>query len=166
MKMTVLYHSKTGNTKKMAEVIAEGMMRVNGAEAKVFSIDAIDEAWIKESKCVVLGSPIYVATICAAVKEWFDGPARKYALAGKIGGAFATQNYLHGGADIGIQCILSHMTVYGMLVYSGGGSCGAPVIHLGPVALHERLDESAETFRIYGERMAAKTLEIFGDARS
>ena len=38
MKMTVLYHSVTGNTKTMAQVIAEGMMTVAGVEAKAFPL--------------------------------------------------------------------------------------------------------------------------------
>lgn len=63
MKMTVLYHSVTGNTKTMAQVIAEGMMTVAGVEAKAFPIENWDAAWVKESKCVVLGTPIWL--ICA-----------------------------------------------------------------------------------------------------
>ena len=43
-----------------------------------------------------------------------------------------------------------------MLTYSGGGSFGKPVIHLGPVALHGHLEESKELFRLYGQRMATK----------
>ena len=75
MKMTVLYHSVTGNTKTMAQVIAEGMMTVAGVEAKAFPIENWDAAWVKESKCVVLGTPIYLADLCSAVKVWLDGPA-------------------------------------------------------------------------------------------
>lgn len=161
MKITVLYYSKTGNTKKMAEVISEGMQRVDGVESKAFSIEAIDEAWAKESKCIVLGTPIYVASVCGEVKNWLEGPCKKCDLAGKIGGAFATADYLHGGGDLGISLILSHMMVYGMLTYSGGGAYGKPVIHLGPVALKERLEESEEAFRLYGQRMAAKTIEMY-----
>lgn len=96
MKMTVLYHSVTGNTKTMAQVIAEGMMTVAGVEAKAFPIENWDAAWVKESKCVVLGTPIYLADLCSAVKVWLDGPALKAGLAGKVGGAFATADYLHG----------------------------------------------------------------------
>ena len=126
MKMTVLYHSVTGNTKTMAQVIAEGMMTVAGVEAKAFPIENWDAAWVKESKCVVLGTPIYLADLCSAVKVWLDGPALKAGLAGKVGGAFATADYLHGGGDLGIQTILNHMMVLGMLTYSGGGSFGTP----------------------------------------
>ncbi len=161
MKMTVLYFSKSGNTKQLAEVIAGGMMAVEGVEAKCFPIDEIDEAWIKESRCVVLGTPTYMADVSGTVKCWLE-TAGKYGLAGKIGGAFATATYLHGGAETAIQTILRHMMVFGMLVYSGGGSFGKPVIHTGPVALDGHLEESAETFRIYGERMATKTAELFG----
>ena len=161
MKMTVLYYSKTGNTKQMADIIAQGMESVDGVEAKYFSIDAIDEAWAKESKCVVLGSPIYMAGECGAVHSFLEGPCMKYGLAGKVGGAFATADYIHGGGDLGIRSILDHLLVCGMLTYSGGGSFGKPVIHLGPVAIHGHLEESKETFLVYGQRMASKTVEIF-----
>ena len=65
MKMMVLYYSKTGNTKKMADVIAQGMERVPGVQAKTCSIEDVDEAWARESKCIVLGSPIYMAPASA-----------------------------------------------------------------------------------------------------
>lgn len=161
MKMTVLYHSKTGNTKQMAEVIVEGIQTVEGVEAKAFPIEAIDEAWAKESKCIILGSPTYMASVCGTIKSWLEGPCKKYNLPGKIGGAFATADYIHGGGELGIRLILDHMLVYGMLTYSGGGSYGKPVIHLGPVALKDHLEDSKDTFRLYGQRMATKTLEVF-----
>lgn len=161
MKTSVLYYSKTGNTKRMAEFIVEGMLAVEGIQPQAFALDQINEGWVKESQCVILGTPIYMASLSGVVKSWLDTEAGKYSLAGKIGGAFATANYLHGGAEIGIQSILSHMMVFGMLAYSGGGAFGKPVIHLGPVALKDHLEESEEVFRLYGQRMAAKTLEIF-----
>lgn len=161
MKLTVVYHSKTGNTKTMAEIIADGMNNVNGAEAKAFPIEDIDEVWAKESKCIVVGSPIYVSSVCGAVKLWLDGPCKKYELAGKLGGAFATADYIHGGGDLGIRLILDHLMVYGMLTYSGGSSLGKPFIHLGPVAINGYLDEFKNTFRIYGERMAIKAMELY-----
>lgn len=161
MRMTVLYYSKTGNTKTMAEVIASGMMSVEGVEARAISIHEVDEAWLKESKCVVLGTPIYLASVAGEVKTFLDGSG-KYALAGKIGGAFATANYVHGGGELGIRTVLDHMMTLGMLTYSGGGAFGAPVIHLGPVAIGGHLDEANDTFRLYGQRMANKTVEVFG----
>lgn len=162
MKMTVLYHTKSGNTKAMAEVIVEGMQSVEGAEAKAFPLDAIDEAWAQESKCIILGTPTYFASLSGEAKAGLEGAILKCGLPGKIGGAFATADYVHGGGDIAIRAILDHMMVMGMLAYSGGGASGKPVIHLGPVALKDHLPEYRETFLLYGQRMATKTLEIFG----
>ena len=162
MKMSVLYFSAGGNTKKMAGIIAEGMNSAESAEARCFSIDDFDEEFVKESRAVVLGTPIYLASMAGEVKTFLDKSAGKLGLAGKIGGAFATARFLHGGGEIGIQSILSHMMVFGMLAYSGGSSFGQPVIHLGPVALGDELEKSEETFRLYGERIALKTKEIFG----
>lgn len=162
MKLSVIYHSRSGNTKAMAEAIVLGMQSVDTIEAKAFSIDQIDEDWVKESNCVVVGSPTYMATTTAALKTWLETGALKCGLNGKIGGAFATADYVHGGAELGIRTILDHMMCYGMLTYSGGGSFGKPVIHLGPVAIKENIDDYKDTFKLYGERMARKTVEVFG----
>ena len=161
MKLTVLYHSVTGNTKQIAEAVAEGMKSIESVESLTFPIEEIDEEWIKESKCVVLGTPIYYASVSGAVKCFLESPCRKYKLAGKLGGAFATANYVHGGGELGIRLILDHMLCHGMLTYSGGVSYENPVIHLGPVAIADRLEESMETFKLYGQRMAIKSTEIF-----
>ena len=161
MKLTVLYHSVSGNTKQMADTIVEGMQIVENAEPRAFPIEKIDEAWIKESKCIIVGTPIYFASVSGAIKSFLERPCFKYELAGKIGGAFATANYIHGGGELGIRLILDHLLCHGMLTYSGGVAYGNPVIHLGPVAFTGRLEESIETFKLYGQRMATKTVELF-----
>ena len=161
MKVTVLYQSVTGTTKRMAEHIEEGMMTVEGVEVRKMPIDAIDKDWISKSSCVILGTPTYMADISAVVKQFLE-TFGKLGLAGKLGGAFATADYVHGGGDIAIQTILTHMMVCGMMVYSGGGSCGRPVIHLGPVAIKGHEDEFKEVFKTYGQRMAKQALKVFG----
>lgn len=162
MKISVLYHSLSGTTKRMAEAIREGIDSVDGVESGIFSIDNSDAEFIRESRCIILGSPVYYASMSGEIKIWFEKSARAYALQGKLGGAFATADYVHGGGEIALQNILSHMLVYGMLAYSGGGAYGKPVIHLGPVAIKENADRYIETFNTYGSRMAMKTLELFG----
>lgn len=160
MKITILYQSATGTAKEMAAYIAEGMTSAADIEVKIMPIEDIDKDWISESKCVILGTPTYMADVSGKVKQFLE-TCGQYSLAGKLGGAFATADYIHGGGDIAIQTILTHMMVFGMMVYSGGGSCGKPVIHLGPVAIKEHKDEYKETFKIYGQRMAEQTLKIF-----
>jgi len=161
MKSAVLYHSESGNTKAMAEQVAAGMA-AEGVESKTFSIDAIDEAWVRESACIILGTPVYYADVSGKVKAFMETMG-KYNLTGKLGGAFATANYVHGGGELALQNILTHMMVYGMVTYSGGGSCGNPVIHLGPVGVQGQYDALRENFVLYGRRMAAKANELFSN---
>lgn len=161
MKIAVLYHSVTGTTQKMAEAIVNGINSVEGAEAKAFSIDAVDENYVKDSSCVIIGTPVYYASMSGPVKVWFERSARTLGLAGKLAGAFATADYVHGGGDIAIQGIISHMMVAGMVAYSGGGAYGVPVIHLGPVAIKKDIDDYMAVFTTYGKRMAAKTVELY-----
>ena len=54
-----------------------------------------------------------------------------------------------------------------MLCYSGGGACGDPFIHLGPVGVHDNvephnaMEHYHDVFKIYGERFARKAAELF-----
>ena len=161
-KVSVLYYSKTGNTKRMAEAVQKGAESVEGVEARAFSLDEVDEDWLKASDCLLLGTPIYMASVCGEVKSWLEGPAFKYGLAGKLGGAFATADYVYGGGDLGIRTVLDHMLVAGMLTYSGGAAYGKPYIHIGPVAISGHLEESVPTFEAYGQRMATMAKRLFG----
>ncbi len=162
MKATIVYHSVSGNTKKMAELIATSMNTVEGVDARAFSIDQIDEDFATESRCIIVGSPIYAASNTAAIHTWLQSSLKSFKPFGKLGGAFATANYVHGGGELGIRSILDAMITTGMLVYSGGAAFGQPVIHLGPVALGNRMEETESYFEEYGKRMAQKAVELFG----
>lgn len=162
MKIAVIYHSVSGTTKKMAEAIVQGINSVEGVKGKAFSIEAPDEEYVKESRCVILGTPVYFASMSGTIKAWFEKSVRQFGFPGKLAGAFATADYVHGGGEIAIQSLLSHMLVAGMIAYSGGGAYGVPVIHLGPVAIKQDVDNYTTTFTLYGKRMATKTLELFG----
>jgi len=162
MKISVLYYSRSGNTKKMAGEIVEGVGLVDGAEAKAFAIDVIDTDYLKESAAVIIGTPIYQADMASALRAWFEEKGASRMMVGKLGGAFATELYVYGGGESGIRSILAHMLVCGMHVYSSGRAFGEPLIHLGPVALANKLDESIDIFREYGRRMALKAVELYG----
>ena len=163
MKMAVIYHSVTGNTKNMGELVVKGMNSVEGVEAKGFSIEDVDFDFVKEAKCIVLGSPIYAAHITGQMMNFMLANGKNLALAGKLCGAYTTAQYVHGGAELGIREMLDHMMVSGALIYSGGGAYGKPVIHLGPVGIDNTMDinQFAENFELYGQRMATKATELF-----
>lgn len=147
----------------MGERIVEGMNSVEGVEARSFSIENVDAEFVKEAKCVVFGSPIYAAHITGQMMNYLLSEAGKLGLAGKLAGAYTTAQYVHGGGELGIREMLDHCMVLGALIYSGGGSWGKPVIHLGPVGIDNTMDINAfaENFKIYGSRMAKKAVELF-----
>lgn len=62
MKLAVIYYSKTGQTKEMAEIIVAGMEKA-GCEGRLFSVEEpVDAVYLKESTGIVFGSPTYMAT--------------------------------------------------------------------------------------------------------
>ena len=160
MKLAIVYDTKTGNTAKMAEYIMEGIAEVEGAQAKAFPIDAIDETYVKQSSALIVGTPTYNGYLTARMKAWLESEPAKLDVAGKLGGAYATAAFIHGGGDLALQCVLTHLMVDGMMVYSGGQAKGMPVIHLGPVAIAPNLESFADLFRIYGKRMAEQAVKL------
>ena len=168
MKLSVIYDSKTGNTKQAAEWIAEGMRSVEGVQASAFGIHEVDEDYVKDSCGAVIGCPSYAASLTPDMRTWLMESSGKLGLEGKLGGAFATAQYTHGGAELVVQSLLVNELVLGMLCFSGGRSFGKPIIHIGPVAIngnveeHNGMEHYKELFRTYGRRFAVKAEELFG----
>ena len=160
MKAAIVFDSRTHTTEKAATFIAEGLESVDDIEARCFNIDEADFEYIQQSQLVIFGSPTYMASVIAKMKSWLENNAGKLKLAGKLGGAYATEQYIHGGAENAIQEILTFMMVMGMMTYSGGSSCGKPVIHLGPVGMSQDIESFKDLFVTYGQRIGEQLLKI------
>lgn len=160
MEIAVIYDSKSGTTKAAAEYIRAGACSVEGCGAKAFCIPEVDRDYVMNADAVIVGSPTYMASVTADMLTWLQKDAPSLRLAGKLGGAFATEQYIHGGAENVILNILTHEMVYGMMTYSGGGSCGKPVIHLGPVGMSQNIGEFEALFTVYGRRFAEKAAQL------
>jgi len=94
MKILVAYYSLTGNTKQMAEYVAEGI-RISGHEAKLTSVTEIkDEKTLEGYDAYALGSPTYNLDMAGPMKT-FLFLMRRGDLTGKWGGAFGS--YTHDG---------------------------------------------------------------------
>ncbi len=160
MKITVFYDSRTNNTETMANYIVEGMHKVEGIEAKAFNINAIDDEFAKASDAFVFGTPTYAGGPTAEMYSFLLNQAAKYGLAGKLGGVFATEQYIHGGADVTMLRMAETLLVFGMMIYSGGGSKGRPVIHFGPVEVSPDTEAFKDLFITYGERFAGQAKAV------
>lgn len=162
MKISIIYHSESGNTKKQADLIMEGAMTVPDIEVKNMSIDAVDNVWLEESQAVIFGSPTYEGTCSWQMKKFLDTPKIKYG--GKLAGFFASQNWPGGGgADLAEITMIAAALVHGMLVYSGGIAKGYPPLHFGAVS-HKSptTDIDIERAKKLGENIASKAIELFG----
>jgi len=160
MKVSIVYHSETGNTKRIAEMIAEGAKLGGEVEVKSMSIDEIDGSFVEGSKAIIIGCPTHRGAYSWQMKKWIG--TTKLKLAGKVGSVFATEAYIGGGADFAEMGLIAHLLVLGMLVYSGGTSWGQPFTHYGAVAIKDGDEAQRERARTFGERIARKTLELFG----
>ena len=161
MKLAVLYHSESGNTKRVGEIIARGAEKVEEIETKSMSIDEIDDEYLTEARAVIFGSPTYHGDVSWQIKKWFDTEAGQYDFSNKLGAMFATENYLGGGSDVALLTLAGHMLVSGMLVYSGGAGEGDPYTHYGIVTIKDGDEEQKEKAEIFGERVANKIVEVF-----
>ncbi len=166
MKISVVYFTSTGRTGAMAEEIKKGILAADETiEVGLFPITELttyneeNVAFVNESAAVIVGTPDYYAAEANQVKTWLDTCPCK--LADKLCGAYATANFLQGGADIAIQSVLTQILVKGAVVYSSGTAHGLPFIHLGPICLKGQEEEAAALFQTYGTRFANKAKELF-----
>jgi len=93
-KVLIAYVSRTGNTKTMAEYIAEGV-RISGNEAVLEKISNLKKAEnLYGYDGYIFGCPTYHRDMTAGMKT-FLFVAQQANLLGKIGGAFGS--YTHSG---------------------------------------------------------------------
>ncbi len=93
-KILVAYVSRTGNTKKMAEYIAEGI-RFSGHEPVLEKVSEIkNEKGLEGYDGYIFGCPTYHRDMTNGMKT-FLFIAEKVNLVGKMGGAFGS--YTHSG---------------------------------------------------------------------
>ena len=163
MEIAIVYHSASGNTKKMAELVREGCLRVDGVEARCMSVDDVDSGYMEEASAVILGTPTYEGSCSWQMKRFLDTQPK--GLAGKLGGVFASQNWPGGGgASFAEMTLIAGMLVHGMLIYSGGIAQGAPYLHFGAVS-RKAPDEELSRDRCLklGENIARQAVALFGD---
>ena len=87
MKAIIVYFSKFGNTRKVAETIAEGMRQAG--DARVVNIDQLAASDLEGADLVVVGSPTHAFTVPQAVRSALDALPQG-TLAGKSVAAFDT----------------------------------------------------------------------------
>ncbi len=154
-KALVVYYSRSGNTKKMAELIGEALKK-EGLETAVKEVSAVKPDELLDFDAIIMGSPTYYGTMSAEIKRLFDDSVKFHGkLDGKIGGAFASSANIAGGNETTILDILNAMLIHGMIIY--GDPQGD---HYGPVAIGSPDARTTKECARFGQRIAKLAKKI------
>lgn len=155
-KAVVVYYSRTGCTKEMAEIIA-GAMNESGLPTECKSVDEIKPEDLLGYDAIVVGSPTYYGQMAAPLKQMFDDLVGHHGkLDGKVGAAFSSSINIGGGNESTILGIIEAMLISGMIV--GGDPRGD---HYGPVSIGKPDARVQKQCKRRGQRIAELTTKLF-----
>ncbi|MGS0743299.1 NAD(P)H:quinone oxidoreductase [Glaciimonas sp. GG7] len=134
----VLYYSRHGATRKLAELIAQGIDATPGCEARLRTVPAISTVTeatessvpaegapyveledLEQCAGLALGSPTRFGNMASALKYFWDGTTTQWlggALAGKPACVFTSTGSLHGGQESTLISMMLPLLHHGMLV--------------------------------------------------
>lgn len=138
LSILVLYYSRHGATRKLAELIAQGVDSVPGAEARLRTVPAVssvaeatapsipedgapyvETADLAECAGLALGSPTRFGNMASSMKYFLDGTAAEWVngtLSGKPAVVFTSTGSLHGGQEATLLSMMIPLLHHGMLV--------------------------------------------------
>ncbi|GGI54471.1 MAG TPA: NAD(P)H:quinone oxidoreductase [Oxalicibacterium sp.] len=138
LSILVLYYSRHGATRQLAELIGQGIDSVAGCEARLRTVPAVStvaEATepaipaegapyvelrdLEECAALALGSPTRFGNMAAAMKYFWDGTTSQWlagALAGKPACVFTSTGSLHGGQESTLLSMMLPLLHHGMLL--------------------------------------------------
>ncbi|HFD79942.1 MAG TPA: NAD(P)H:quinone oxidoreductase [Gammaproteobacteria bacterium] len=134
----VLYYSRHGATRKMAQLIARGVEEVDGMQAKLRTVpevssvcEATEDSIPAEgdlyaslddlAACdgLALGSPTRFGNMAAAMKYFIDGSSSVWlggGLSGKPAALFTSTSSMHGGQESTLLSMMLPLLHHGMLL--------------------------------------------------
>lgn len=134
----VLYYSRHGSVRQMAQLFARGIEQVPGASARIRTVprvaaitekaapavpDAgapyVELADLVECDALALGSPTRFGNMAAPLKAFLDDTSElwlKGALAGKPAAVFTSTSTLHGGQESTLLSMMLPLLHHGMLI--------------------------------------------------
>ena len=132
----VLYYSAGGSVRRMADLIAEGVERVPGAQARIRTVAKINDGRVESAPALdgpphcelgdledcaglALGSPTRFGNMAAPLKAFLDGTGplwMKGTLAGKPACVFTSTGSMHGGQETTLLSMMLPLLHHGMLI--------------------------------------------------
>ena len=158
MKILVLYFSKGGNTRRLAEAVVEGVNVIAGTEAVLKKTDQVTKDDFLESSAIIAGSPVYFGTMAAQLKQVFDEfvSVRKK-MENKIGAVFSTAGDATGGKETTMFSIIQALMIYGMIIV---GDPMAATGHYGVSCVGQPDEKTLGNGRLLGKRVAELAIKV------
>lgn len=160
MQVLILYYSKGGNTRKLAEEIAKGVENVEGVKPLLRHTSEVSKDDFLASEGIIAGSPVYFGVMAAGLKTVFDdyvGIRKK--MEGKVGAAFATSNDPTGGKETTMMSIIQALLIYGMII---AGDPMSATGHYGVACVGAPERKTAENAAKLGQRVAQIAKKLRG----
>ena len=153
----VIYHSRSGNTKKMAETIAQAMNEAGlPTECKPVSDVKADD--LLGYDAIVVGSPTYYGQMAGPIKQLIDDTVSFHGkLDGKVGAAFTSAANIGGGNETTIMGMIEALLIAGCIVQ--GDPQGD---HYGPVSIGKPDERVRRQCIRRGKRIAELTAKLTG----
>lgn len=134
----VLYYSRSGATRQLAELIAEGIESVPGASARLRTVPAVSAVCeatesdipasgppyveyrdLEECAGLALGSPTRFGNMASAMKYFLDNSTSQWlsgTLTGKPACVFTSTGSMHGGQESTLLSMMLPLMHHGMLI--------------------------------------------------
>ena len=134
----VLYYSRHGAVKQMAQLLARGVEQVSGASARLRTVPAVapvtrtaelavpdagapyvDLEDLAACQGLALGSPTRFGNMAAPLKAFLDSTSElwlKGALAGKPATVFTSTSTMHGGQETTLVSMMLPLLHHGMVI--------------------------------------------------
>jgi NAD(P)H dehydrogenase (quinone) len=153
----IIYYSRSGNTEKMAQLVAEGADSA-GARVTVKRVQDVNVDELLKYDALAVGTPTYYGTMAYELKALFDASVKFHGkLDGKPGAAFASAANIGGGNETAIMDILKVFLIHGMIIQ------GLPKgDHYGTVSIGAPDDRVSKQCREMGKRLAQLTDKLLG----
>jgi len=114
-KIAIIYASRTGKTRKMAEAIASGAKSVEGSEVVLKDATKAAPSDVLDAGAVILGGATYNSELIKTMNPFLDA-MEGVDLKGKVGAAFGS----YGWSGEGVPTLIDRMKSFGMAVIEPG----------------------------------------------
>src|ERR1700690_2360098 len=154
----LLYDSASGNTAKMAELVAEGAGGIPGIEVRLRRVEDATPDDVRRCDGLALGSPTNMGLLSWKMKKFWDEAMAPHWMKvdGKIACAFSSSGGWGGGTELACQSLLTVLMNFGFLVFGVTDYASKmTTAHYGAITAREPREEGPQAARrLLGKRLS------------